>query len=196
MLALLSQAQGRARLWPPLFPPGAPPAGGHAATPATRLCPPGSHLSHRDNQCSLGLQQPPAAGLYTAPRHVTHPLPNSLAPSRTRQVNTAGVSSVVHTRPHPPPQLSIPRGQPWGCGSIGAGPAPQNGPRGGFWSPWPHSPAVSILPAAFLCKPGTCTVALHRGDDFGYTPSSWSTLICCCRLPAGPRGAANTRFNV
>lgn len=30
-------------------------------------------------------------------RHVTHPLPNSLAPSTARQVNTAGVSSLAHT---------------------------------------------------------------------------------------------------
>lgn len=109
--------------------------------------------------------------LYCPCRHVAHPLPNSLAPSTTRQVNTAGVSSLAHTPPHPPPQLSIPRGQPRGYCSTEAGPTPQDGPRGDFWSPWPHSPAASILPAAFPASQAHApwrSPALHPGNDFGY----------------------------
>lgn len=153
-------------------PPGAPHMG-DMRPPPQRCCAPQVLTSTPGQSVLFGIAanslQRNTPDFILPCRHVPHPLPNSLAPCTTRQVNTAGVSSLPPTHPHSTPQLS----SPWGHCITGAGPALRDGRRGDSWSPWPHSPAVSILPAAFLASQAHApwwSPALHLGDD----PSSWA----------------------
>lgn len=109
-----------------------------------------------------------------------HPCSFHDSPSKHRRcVQPSSHPPTSTTAAEHPPGPALGLLQLWGSAN------PQKGLRGDFWSPWPHSPAVSILPSAFLASQAHApwrSPALHPGGDSGHP----QLLQHFDLLPAGP----------